>query len=291
MKQIRTMDKISFNTGSKQLAKFKKEKISMERIYPFGIWNFSLLILLLVSTFSLQAQDYKEDFEKAAAIFQEEVYELKMEYLFFPSYTATEAIERETIHMQKEGERFRLNQFGLEVIYDEKYILLIDAESRIIAIDKKRDTPNATKTDNTAALEALEGVVGKLAVKMGWDTLNTEPVYQTSAGEVKNGEKSYSYTYDYGVYEKFVLYIDAKTGLASKQVLYYREPIEIEEDRFSKVRVEINFLKQKVNPVFDEDTFNVVNYLTIQSDGTAQALGKYRDFVLINHLEQNAYKY
>jgi len=252
--------------------------------------NRILLIILLISTISLQGQDYKADFEKAAAIFQEEVYEMEMEYLFFPSYTATEAIERETIHMKKEGERFRLNQFGVEVIYDKKYILLIDAESGIIAIDKKRETSNTTATDK-AALEALEGAVGKLAVKMGWDTLNTEPIYQASAGEVKNGKKSYTYTYDYGEYEKFVLYIDAKTGLASKQIIYYREPMEIEEDRFSKVRVEINFLKQKVNPVFDEDTFKIANYLTIQSNGTTQALGKYRDFVLINHLEQNTYKH
>lgn len=245
-----------------------------------------MILLLCFSAYNLGAQDYKADCEKAFSIFQEDVYEVKMEYLFFPSFTTQQHLEKETIHMRRQGNLFHLDQFGIKVVSDDRHVLMIDEESRVVAIDKKAEKTTPNEIDPTAK-DALDAALQDLSKAMGWDTLNynIENSFQVEYAGIKNGNKVYTFNFDYAEYEKLIVHIDADTGKLSKQIIYYREPMEIEEGQFSKVRVEINFLKQTANSVFGQNTFSIGEYVFIQKDGKVQPKGKYKDFILINHLE------
>jgi len=246
---------------------------------------------MLISCFlDVNAQDYKADFEQAFALYQEDTYEVEMEYVLFPSHTATQSIEHETMSMKKDGNRFRMYQFGTEIIYDNEYMLMINERSEFIAIDKKREQSEPSKADKKA-MQNLNTAIADLGKAMGLDTMDISPedTYETEYLEVKNGQKGYVFNYYYGEYEKIAIYLDTETGLLSKYIMYYRQPVEIAEDEFSKVRIEVNFVKQTSTPDFDKDTFNIRKHIDIKSDGKVKVLGKYSDFNLANHLETIEY--
>ncbi len=236
------------------------------------------------------AQDYKVDFEQAFALYQEDTYEVEMEYLLFPSHTTTQSTEREMMSMKRDGNRFRMHQFGTEVIYGDEYMLMINERSEFIAIDKRRTPAEPTKADKKAMSE-LNKTIADLGKAMGLDTLDFSPedMYDVEYLGVKNGQKGYAFNYHYGEYEKIVAYMDTQTGLLTKYIMYYRQPIEIVEDEFSKVRIEVNFLKQTNNPNFDKDTFNIRKYIDIKNDDEVTVIAKYSDFNLANHLEVTEY--
>jgi len=188
--------------------------------------------------------------------------------------------------MKRDGNQFRMYQFGTEVICDNQYILMMNEQSEFIAIDKKRTPAEPDKADQRAMNE-LNTAIADLGKAMGLDTMDisAEDNYEVDYLGVKNGQKTYAFNYKYGEYEKIVLYIDTQTKLLSKYTMYYKQPIEIAEDQFSKVRIEVNFLKQTNTPNFDKDTFNIRKYIDIKSDGKVKVLGKYSDFNLANHLD------
>jgi len=248
--------------------------------------NIALFTILICCFLQAKSQDYKADFEQAFALYQEDVYEVEMEYLFFPSHTATQATERETMSIKKEGKHFRMNQFGTEIISDNTHILMINERSEFIAIDKKREQSEPDQADQKAMNE-LNTAIADLGKAMGLDTMDISPEdnYEVDYMGVKNGQKAYAFNYRYGEYEKIVLYINAQTKLLSKYTMYYKQPIEIAEGQFSKVRIEVNFLTQTDTPNFDKDTFNIRKYIDIKSDGKVKILGKYSGFNLANHLD------
>jgi len=149
------------------------------------------LLIILVSCF-LQAisQDYKADFERAFTLYQGEVYEMEMEYLLFPSYTAIQSTEHETMSMKRDGNRFRMYQFGMEIIYDNEHLLMINEQSEFIAIDKKRTPAEPTPTDQQA-MSNLNQVIADLGKAMGLDTLDYSPEdnYDVEYLGVKNGRR------------------------------------------------------------------------------------------------------
>ena len=60
--------------------------------------------------------------------------------------------------------------------------------------------------------------------------------------------------------------------------------MEVEEGYFSKARVEINYMKQIACPDFEDDTFEIENFIEIEKSGEATPKGKYKEYRLINHL-------
>ncbi len=248
--------------------------------------NIALFTILICCFFQANAQDYKADFERAFALYQADTYEVEMEYLLFTSHTTTQSAEREMMSMKKDGNRFRMHQFGTEIIHDSEYMLMINERSEFIAIDKKREQSEPTKADKKA-MEKLNTAIVDLEKAMGLDTVDISPedTYKVEYLGEKNGQKGYAFSYRYGEYEKIVAYMNVETGLLSKYIMYYHQPVEVAEGQFSKVRIEVNFLKQTNKPNFNKDTFNIRKYIDIKSDGKVKVIGKYSHFNLANHLE------
>ncbi len=232
----------------------------------------------------LKAQDYKADLEKAMAIYKEKSFEAQMEYSFYPSYTSTIPLEKEMMMIKKKGENYYLNQFGLKTICNEKYVLLIDEESHIIAIDN-RLKPSGEKMDAKTKAE-LESAARVVAGTLGLDSLTVSKGSNVTAEYlgIKNGKKEYAFVYKSGEYEKTVFYLDAKDHHISKVKIFYREPVELEEGKWVKTRVEISYLHQAANPVFTDDTFSMSKYIELKKEGVVVPNEKYRSYTVINHL-------
>lgn len=247
--------------------------------------NIALFTILICSFLQVNAQDYKADFEQAFSIFQGDMYEVEMEYILFPSHTATQSTEREMMSMKKDGKRFRMHQFGMEVICDNEHVLMINERSKFIAIDKKREQSAPTEADKEAT-SALGTALADLEKAMGLDTINISPedTYNVDYTGAKNGQKAYEFNYQYGEYEKIIAYIDAATNRMSKYIMYYRQPMEIEAGKFSKVRVEVNFLKQSNTPDFKNKPFDIQKHISIKSNGKVKVHDQYSDYNIINHL-------
>jgi len=239
----------------------------------------------------LKGQDYKADVEQALCVYKDDVYAVEAEYLFFTSHTAVDYSERHILSIKKSGNQLRINQFGVEIIYTNQYMLMLDRVGKVIALDS-RIKPEANNTKNT-----LDGeLVGQFAEaleewskQLNMDAPNEDDMYQVSYMGIKKGKKIYKVEYKYGEHEKIIIHINEKTNQIEKQILFYRDPVQTEEGVFSKVRVEVNILKQTSGTEVNKDTFDITNYVSIQKDGTAKLLGKYHDFYLINHLAEATY--
>jgi hypothetical protein len=230
---------------------------------------------------AVTAQDYKTDFEKAMNIYKEKAFEIQMEYLFFPSQTATKPQEREMMILKKQGDEFYSNQFGLEMVCNNRYVLMIDEAKQIIAIDHKPKQNGKPDPELTAK---IQGALKNLATSLGIDSVSKDAGYTVTYAGIKNGLKEYIIDYKYGEYEKTVCYIDPKQGDLKRMTLFYREPMEVEEGKTTKVRVEINYIKQLANPVFSKDAFSMEKYIDLQKDGEVKLKEKYKTYTVINHL-------
>jgi len=249
-----------------------------------------LYILLLITSSVVQAQDYKADYKKALSIFGASSYEMKMEYLLYPTYNSLQEIEREYIHIKREDEQYNVDQFGVKAIQNNQHLLVIAEDYNLIAIDRKREKADDKKLD-AQTLQNLDNALEKLTKKLGLDTLNlqnNEPTYEVKHSTNDAKDRVYTFIFSEGQYEKMIVHFSDDAKL-KKQIIYYQELVEIDINKFSKVRVEINFLKQVLNPNFKDNTFSISQYISVQDNGTVKALGKYSNFNLINHLEEIKY--
>ncbi len=249
--------------------------------------QIALLLCFACMLTTLNAQDYKADLEKSVSVFTNESFEVEMEYLFFPSHTAQQAMEKESIHMRKSGDLFHLDQFGQKVVYNDKHVLLIDDDSQILAIDRKKEDTSNEPLD-PQAMAALNKAVEGFSASFGLDTLTTseEDAFDVTYLGVKNGKKGYAFHYKTGIYEKLITYIDNESKLLCQSIIYYRESMEIAAGQFSTPRLEINYRKQIASPDFDETTFDIMRFVSIKKDGAVLPKGKYKDYTLINHLQK-----
>jgi hypothetical protein len=240
-----------------------------------------LVALVLFFALSINAQDYQADFAKAMDIYKEKAFEVQMEYLFFPTVTAVKPLERELMIMKKSGDEFYSNQFGLQMICDNKYVLMIDEERHLIAIDHK---PKQNGKADPELKARMEQSLKNLATSLGIDSVSKDAGYSVAYSGIKNGLKEYVVSYKYGEYDKSVCYIDPKNGTLKRLTLYYREPMEVEEGKKTKVRVEVTYVKQVANPPFERDVFSFEKYIDLQKNGEVVLKEKYKTYTVINHL-------
>lgn len=254
----------------------KKESIQNTRMQLGRLTAFLLFVAQ-----SILAQDYQTDFTKAMDIYKEKAFEVQMEYLFFPSVTAVKPLEREIMILKKRGDEFYSNQFGLQMVCDNQYVLMIDEERHLIAIDHK---PKQNGKADPELKAKLEQSVKNLATSLGIDSLSKDAGYTVTYNGIKNGLKEYVVSYKYGEYEKSICYIDPKQGTLKRLSLYYREPMEVQEGKKVKVRVEVNYVKQVANPSFEKDVFSMEKYVALQKNGEVVLKEKYKTYTVVNHL-------
>lgn len=260
---------------------YVKDKIDMLKT------TLTILLALLLYNHILFSQDYKADIEAVINTYQATTYDVAYEYVFYPSYTSTEALERASIQVRRDGKLFRIKQFGMEVISNADYTLIISENTGLIAIDKRREKKEASGLDEQFRMD-LQSKLENIGKQMGWDTLaaqSDEMYFDVVYNGETNGIKSYTFNYYEGDVSKAELYINATKKTLHKQVLFYREPFEVNEGEFANVRIEIDFMQQDFKPRFDADTFEIDSYLSIGNNGKVTLKGKYKNFRIINHLE------
>lgn len=248
--------------------------------------HYILLAIISMLISYTSAQDYKKDIEKALALYNMPNYEVSMEYKFYPSYTSMKPLETEKVWIKKQGTYFHMYQFGIETFSNKKYVLIIDNEEEILAIDyaKKPSKPEELSKEDE---DLLRTAINQYAAAIGIDTTKEateDELFDVTYLGVNNGLKSYKFEYKYGEYQSLTYKINNQTGLLEKMIIYYREPMQISEGRYEKVRVEIDYLKQEKKESFAKETFSIDSYLSVNREGKVILTDRYKDYRVINHL-------
>lgn len=234
---------------------------------------------------SLQAQDYKVDFKKACDIYTHNNYEVELGYLFYPSLTASVPIEKDTVWMRKMGSNYHLKQPDTEMIANKKYIVIINKYAQTVGIDKIREPIQEAQEDKETRQLLLNAFTETL-ISLGVDTTQKDvkdPFICKYLG-INSGSKVYQFDYNYGEYSRVISYISSKTGLLQKMTCFYREPVEIENGVFEKIKVEIIFLKQISGEKFTDSMFSLDHILSVDKKGEVVLKNKYTQYQLINNI-------
>lgn len=134
-------------------------------------------------------------------------------------------------------------------------------------------------------LDAFSNLMTALGIDSINDNKQKEPDYAVKYTGKKQGLKSYELTFKEGsVLEKMQVYLSEKTGLFSKTVCVFKEPVEVEPGVFKQVRIEFLYTKQLVNKAMDDALFDLKNILTVNKNQEVLLVDKYATYYLINNL-------
>ena len=247
--------------------------------------NIILLFFLLSISFPrIYAQDWKADLEHACKIYESDNFELEMELHFYPSLTALLPESKERVWMRRVGDKYRVKQFGVEMIYNTDYIVVIDENNLMIGIEKVKNQQtesNQTDQSDSSMKELLENSIKELVVSMGIDTMFSKPHFSSDYMGKTGDSKVYRFLYSQGKYSESTVYISTKTGLLEKVLCLLRDPVETSEGVFNRVKVDFLFLKQTVGQNPDGNLFSTDGIFLINAQGEVILKDKYKQYRLI----------
>ncbi len=241
--------------------------------------SFALFALLCLLP-NLSAQDWKSDLERASRVYSGENLELEMELHFFTSPTATVPASKEKISMYKAGDNYWVKQFGIEMIHNSQYMVLIDENNRMISVGKNREPQKANEISSETK-EMFQHAVKDLVTTLGIDTVFSKPRFSSENRGKTGGSQVYQFFYTQGKYSESTVYISAKTGLLEKVSCLLRDPVETAEGVLSRVRIDFLFLKQEGNRKPDKSLFSTDGVFTVNAAGKIVLKDKYRQYQLI----------
>ena len=253
-----------------------------------NINHLILSLFFLATHFSVLAQNFEEDLQKVGETYQSGNYKIEVTYTFYGGHEGMVSLDQQTTSVVKKGNNFHTHQFGTEIITNKKYVLIIDHQNEIIAIEKTHK--EATAKEKEKGKKAIEAMYQELYTTLGIDPEKakvTEDDIKILYLGASKGMKGYRLSYTYGEYEHLDLCIDPQSNLLKEVWMYFRKPMEIEEGVYKKPKVKLVYGKQIINPVLDEREFSIDQYLDILANGEATIVhSKYKSFELINHLKQ-----
>jgi hypothetical protein len=259
---------------------------ALSRFRPFAPSRLRAFVLSCLSCFSCFSQNYRADLEKACTLFTRENYEIEVEHLFYPSYTAVAPVDKGNVWIYKAGENYRMQQYDTEVIVNSDYIVMIYEDDRVICIEEKQG-PGKLHPGEKEGVEALIKGMTQAAAQYGQQRQTAgEPEISVKYTETAGGAKSYRFDCDRGAYTRMDISICGKTGLLEKITCYYREPFEVEEGKFDRVKVDFIFRKQAGITRVDPGKFSVDPILSVNARGEVMLKEKYRGYEVINHIRR-----
>lgn len=243
------------------------------------------IVLVLFSSSSAKAQDWKADLEKACAVFSAPNLELEVEHLFYSSTDATVPFQRNPVWMQKMGTNYHLKQYGIEVISNSKYTAFVNEKAKIVGIGKKEVKPTKSLDDEQEKmLKSMVDVFDQYLDTLTVDsTLSKEP-YTVKYLGLSAGVKKYQFNYKYGKFQQSTVFLSNKTGLLEKISCILRQPLEVEPDVFRQVRVEIVYKRQEVSKKYTESMFSTDALVKVSENGDAVLADKFSQYQLLNNI-------
>lgn len=250
------------------------------RRQPSGRLRVLALLCLLSCTLSSRAQDWKADLERATKVYHSENLSLEMELHFYTPPTATVPASKEKVSMYKAGDRYRVKQFGMEMIHTPEYMVLIDQNNRVISIAQNKPAQKKSEL-SPETKELFEQAVKELVETLGIDTVFSTPRFTAENGGKRSGSQIYRFVYTQGKYSESTVYLSEKTGLIEKVSCLLRDPVETEEGIFSRVRIDFHFLKQAGDKKPDNRLFSTDKIFTVNAQGEILLQDPYKDYRLI----------
>jgi len=244
-----------------------------------------LMLLPLFSVFYSNAQNFEEDMKKVAERYNKGNYSIEVDYVFYGGHDGSIPLDQQTTSIRKKADHYHTNQFGTEMITNSKYLLVIDNQNKVIAIDKKRKEKKASSEEQ----EKVEALYLELYKALGIDPNQakvSEADRKVSYLGISRGKKGYRISYSYGEYEHFELYFNTKNNQIEEVWMYFRKPMEIEAGIYKKPKVKLVYEKQKIDPIFNKNEFDISQYIRITANKEVVITNeKYKNFELINHLK------
>jgi outer membrane lipoprotein-sorting protein len=221
-------------------------------------------LAMLVICITACAQDVKKDitainkaYEKADRL------SMSLEYAVYLDGSRT-PYEKEIGLYRKNGSSLYMKQMGTEIMSNEKYVTIVNHDSKLVMMDKARK-------------------VESLPWESSLDTLLS--MYQSVKFFVPEGTqniKAYSFRFAGGKYEKVDLWFNSSTYMAEKIQAHYRNKIE-NDDGPHKVMLELNFRNIDTGSKPPAGIFSPGAYV-MQEKGKYVLKPAYRNYRLINHL-------
>ncbi len=230
------------------------------------------------------SQDWKADLERASAIFLSADLDIEIEHLFYPSPTAAAATERETVRFSKQGDKYRLAQYGTELVCDGNYVVLVNDHAGVVGINKTETGQPNSQVKHSEGFDALLNSIGNLAKTMGLDTLPDRESYTCTYLGEHQGVKSYRFDYPYGEYRQTTVYLSSKTGLLERISCIFRRAEETEPGELNQPRIDFVYKKQVTSVDFPDSLFSFSDIVTVASDGSVTLMEKYGTYILMNNL-------
>ncbi len=243
-----------------------------------------LIILCVFCTLGIFAQDWDTDIAKAAGIFKNDAFEIEVEHQLFPSLTAIDPMERQTVRLCRQGDKFYLDQYGMRVICDGRYTVFVHPEARMVGIEllqKPDDTAQAPSEGWQMVLQAIEQLGMTQEAQAGAQKKDYTCTY---VGKKENS-KVYRFDYDYGEYQQTTVYFSAATGLLERSSTIVRQPMEVEPGIFRQVRIDFVYKKQQSGKAIDKRYFSFADIVTVSAQGDVKLQEKYKTYQLLNHLK------
>jgi hypothetical protein len=248
----------------------------------------SLLMIFIFTSLSatIYAQNFEEDLKKVSEKYKSGNYLLEVNYIFYGGHESAKALDKQTVLIKKYEDYFHTNQFGTEIISNSKYVLVIDHQNKIMALELKHK--ESTAKDRAKAQKEVDELYQNLYTTLGIDPekakVTKEDIKTTYLGQ-KEGHKGYRLSYSFGEHEHLELYFNSE-HLIAEVWMYFRTPMEVEEGVFKKPKVKMIYGKQNLNPIFDQKEFDIKKYVEIGKNKEVNITDKrYQSFELINHLK------
>ncbi|MDR1729036.1 MAG: hypothetical protein LBR52_00010 [Prevotellaceae bacterium] len=228
------------------------------------------------------SQDWDTDLAKATRIFREEAFEIEIEHLFFPSLSAVTPTEQQRVKFLRQGDKFRLEQYGMEIVSDGRYLVFIHPEAQLIGIEP-RHRPDASQPPSQGWKMIMQTLEQISLAQESQATTSGKGYTCTYLGRIAKA-KAYRINYDYGEYQESTVYFSGQTGLLERINVVFRQPVEVEPGISGQVRVSFVYKKQEGGKKIDHRYFSIDDIVTVNSKGEVKLKEKYNKYQLLNHL-------
>jgi len=239
-----------------------------------------LLVILMSWTITI-AQTSEQDFDNIRKVYANMAeYTMDLEYKMYKNYTSTIPVDHINMLLKKKGNQCYNRLAGSETLINDKYVMVLNHESKIFMIDKNvRSYPvkGISKTDPD---------VDKLFSAIMKEIKDEDSIHVTvKEKKISGKEKQYTIYYSGGEYSAVSFSYDVNTYLVKKVILYFRRKMEINTgDAAQAPRLEIVYRQTDLRPGFDKNTFSETAYAVVHKDGSIKLNPAFKDYKMINHL-------
>ncbi len=270
------MNKKGFN--SKKLYNWRKGA----PFVPLRLRAFALSCLFFCTP-CVWSQDWDTDIAKAVRIFKEDAFEIEIEHLFYPSLSAVTPTEQQRVKLLKQGDKFRLEQYGTEIISDGRYIVFVHPEARVVGIEPRHRSDASQPPSQGWKL--IMQTLDQISLAQEAQTTSSGKGYTCTYLGKSAKSKAYRFNYDYGEYQESTVYFSDATGLLERITVVFRQPVEVEPGISRQVRVAFLYKKQQSGKKIDNRYFSIDDIVTVNAKGEVKLKEKYNEYQLLNHLK------